>query len=256
MKNKVEFILNELIKTYIKIQEPISSTALKELAHLNMSPSTIRGYFQNLEKMGMIEKEHFASGSYPSVKAMEFYWKKRLPKKIKFFSVDWLENECKNYNVSALVKIFENQMLKEVYNVNNKFIVLEFNEDETVIKYDEHIYNLLLSLKDLYSKDLVKILNHYKLYGLLKKIKNFQKNYIINQKLLYNKFNNINFNTLKQIDDCIINYDKKILIKKYHLSDKDREIDICLIGSVYTDFESLLESMKGGENGKKSQKKA
>ena len=168
MKKKVEFILNELIKTYLKIQEPISSASLKELAHLNMSPSTIRGYFQNLEKMGMIQKEHFASGSYPSVKAMDFYWKKRLPEKIRFFSIDLLEKECKNYNVSALVRIFENQVLKEVYNVNNKFIVLEFREDETVIKYDEHIYNLLKSLKYLNSKDLIKILTHYKLHGLLK----------------------------------------------------------------------------------------
>ncbi len=252
MKNKVEFILNELIKTYLKVQEPISSTALKELSHLNMSPSTIRGYFQILEKKGMIQKEHFASGSYPSVKAMDFYWKHKLPKKIKFFSIDLLEEECKQYNVSALVKIFENQMLKEVYNVKNKFIVLEFEEDETVLKYDENIYNLLKSLKYLNLKELKKILTHYKLYDLLKNIKNFQKKYIINQKLLYNKFNNINFDFLKQVEDYYINYDEKLLIKKYHLLNEEKEIDIYIIGDIYSDFESLFESMKGGENGKTS----
>lgn len=248
MKNKVEFILNELIKTYLKVQEPISSTALKKLAHLNMSPSTIRGYFQNLEKMGMIKKEHFSSGSYPSLKAMEFYWKNNFPKKIKFFSLELLEEKCEKYNISALVKIFENQVLMEVYNVNNKFIVLEFKSDEIVIKYDENLFYLLKSLKYIELKELFKVLKHYKLLSLMKKIQKFQKDYIINKKLLYNKFNDFKFDSLNQIDDYSINYNNKMIIKKYRIINSEKEIDICLIGSVYTDFEDFFESMKGGEN--------
>jgi len=252
MKEKVELVLVELIKSYLNVKEPISSTALKELAQLNMSPSTIRGYFQSLEKMGMIEKEHFASGSYPSMKAMEFFWAKNLPSSIKYFSFEELKEKCEEFEIGALVKIFENQMLNEVYNVKNRFIVLEFENDETVIKYDENIFNLLKSLKFLESKELIKIFKHYKLLELIKKIKNFQKNYLINQKLLYNKFNKLNLDFLKEIDDFYINYNKKVLIKKYSCFDEKKEIEIYLIGNIYSNFLGLFESMKGGENGKKA----
>jgi len=252
MKKKVELVLVELIKNYLNIKEPISSTALKELANLNMSPSTIRGYFQNLEKMGMIEKEHFASGSYPSVKAMEFFWKQNFPLNIKYFSFKELKEKCEEFEVGALVKIFENQMLNEVYNVNNKFIVLEFENDETVIKYDENIFNLLKSFKFLDSKELMKIFSHYNLFNLIKKIKNFQKSYLINQNLLYNKLNKFNLDFLKEIDDFYINYNKKLLIKKYFLFNEREEIEIYLIGNIYSNFLGLFESMKGGENGKET----
>ena len=180
MQKKVELILNELIKNYIKIKEPISSTTLKEIANLKLSPSTIRGYFQTLEKMGMIEKEHIASGSYPSVDAMEIFWQKHLPKKIKYIPLESLDKRCENFDIAVFVKIFENQLLKEVYNVNNKFIILEFENNEAVLKYDENVFNFLKSLKYMHVKEIVKLLKYYKLFELLKKIKNFQKNYIIN----------------------------------------------------------------------------
>ncbi len=215
MNKKVELVLNELIKNYLKIHQPISSTYLKELAQLSMSPSTIRGYFQILEKMGMIEKEHFASGSYPSTKAMEYYWRENLPINIKNFSIEILKERCEEFNIVAFIKIFENQVLNEVYNVNNKFIVLEFENEEAVIKYDENIFNLLKSLKFLELKELIKIFKHYKINNLLKKIKNFQKNYIFNQNLLYNKFNNINLSFLNHIDDYYIKYNQTIFTGVY-----------------------------------------
>ena len=246
MKAKVELVLIELIKNYLNIQEPISSTALKELAQLNMSPSTIRGYFQHLEKMGMIEKEHFASGSYPSMKAMEFFWKQYFPENIDI-SFEELKEKCEKFEIGAFVKIFENQMLNEVYNVNNKFIVLEFEKDEMVIKYDKNIFNLLKSFKFLNSKDLIKIFEYYNLLNLIKKIRNFQKNYVINQKLLYNKFNQFNFDFFNEIDDFYINKDKKILIKKYLIFEDQKEIEIYLIGNIYSNFLALFDYVKGGD---------
>jgi len=244
MKEKVELVLIELIKNYLNIQEPISSAALKRLAQLEMSPSTIRVYFQNLEKMGMIEKEHFASGSYPSIKAMEFFWKRNFPQKIEISSFDELKEKCKKFKIGAFIKVFENQMLKEVYNVHNKFIVLEFENDETIIKYDTNIFNLLKSLKYLDSKELIKIFKHYKLLTLTKKIKNFQKSYMINQKLIYNK---LNLELLKEIDDFYINYNKKLVIKKYFMFDNKKEMEIYLVGDIYSNFLGVVESMKGGD---------
>ena len=252
MNKKVELVLNELIKNYLKIHQPISSTYLKELAQLSMSPSTIRGYFQILEKMGMIEKEHFASGSYPSTKAMEYYWRENLPINIKNFSIEILKEKCEEFNIVAFIKIFENQVLNEVYNVNNKFIVLEFENDETVIKYEENLFNLLKSFKYLNLKELLKFFKHYNLNQLIKNVKNFKKTYIINQKLLYNNFSEVNFEFLNQVNKFFINYDKKFIIRKYEIDDNKKEIDIYLIGNIYSDFIKFFDSMKGGENGKTS----
>ena len=247
MNKKVELVLNELIKNYLKIHQPISSAYLKELAHFNISPSTIRGYFQTLEKMGMIEKEHFASGSYPSIKAMEYYWRENLPINIENFSIDILKEQCEKFDIVAFIKIFENQMLNEVYNVNNKFIVLEFENDETVIKYDENVFNLLKSFKYLNLKELLKFFKHYNLNKLIENIKNFKKTYIINQKLLYNNFSEVNFDFLNQIDKFFINYDKKFLIKKYEVNDDKKEIDVYLVGDIYSNFTEFFDFMKGGE---------
>ena len=128
MDEKLELILNELIKNYIKIKEPISSKYLKDLAQLNISASTIRSYFQSLEKQGMLKKEHISSGSYPSIKAMDFFWKQMLPKK-RNISIDKLNQKCEEFEVFVYIKIFDNQLLENIYNVENKFIVLEFEND-------------------------------------------------------------------------------------------------------------------------------
>ncbi len=248
MKRKIELILDELIKCYIKKKEPISSSLLKKLAHLNISPSTIRCYFQNLEKEGLIKKEHISSGSYPSIKAMEFFWKKQIPENIFIDDIKWLKAKSEKYEIFAFIKIFENQLLNEVYNLNNKFIILEFENDEAVIRYDPLIYDFLKSLTKMYVKDLNLLFEKYKLHQLLKKIKNFQKKIMVNENLLYKKFNDFDINYLQQIDNMKIDYQNKILIKKYFIRNFDREIEIFIMGDIYTDFISLFESMKGGKN--------
>ena len=186
MKRKVELVLDELIKNFIKIREPISSSLLKELAQLDISPSTIRNYFQMLEKIGMVEKEHISSGSIPSVRAMEFFWKKEFPMEFQSNNVKKLDKACQEYGTLAFIKIFENQMLDEVYNVQNKFIILEFDNDETVVRFQPEIFDFLKSFRKMYVKDLNILFKHYNLDYLSKKIKNFYKEMTLNENLLYN----------------------------------------------------------------------
>jgi len=244
MNKKVELILNELIKQYLKRKEPISSTLLKELGNLEISPSTIRGYFQSLEKMGLIQKEHISSGSYPSIYAMKNFWMYNFPENIEI-DLEKLKDLSEKFDIAVIAKIFENQMLMNIYNLNNKFIVLEFENDEAVIRYSDEIYNFLKSLINLYVKDLEKLFERYKLNLLLKKIKNFQKELNFNEKLLYNKFDKINLDFLNQIDN--MKFIDNILIKKFKIYNDKKEIEVYLIGDVYTDFLSLFDFMKGGE---------
>jgi len=246
MNERVELILYELIKHYIKMKEPISSKSLKDLAQLNISASTIRGYFQNLERAGMLEKEHISSGSYPSIKAMEFFWNQMLPKKCEL-TIDELNKECKEFDVFAYIKIFDNQLLNEIYNVKNKFILLEFENDEIVIKYQKEIFDLLNSFKMMYISDLEKIFFKYKIDVLLEKLKKFNQNIKINENLLYNKFNNLNLENLSYINNIKIDYKNKMIIKKIEFSKENKNFEIYLIGDIYSDFLTLFEIMKGGK---------
>ena len=247
MNERLKLILNELIKNYIKIKEPISSKSLKDLAHLDISASTIRGYFQNLEKKGMLKKEHISSGSYPSIKAMEFFWNQMLPQRYEL-SIDILNEKCKEFDIFAYIKIFENQLLYNIYNVQNKFIVLEFENDELVIKYQKEIFDLLNSFKMMYISDLQKIFFKYKIDILNEKLKKFNKDIKINEKLLYNSFNNLNLNNLSYINNIKIDYKNRLIIKKTEFSKDNKNFEIYLIGDIYSDFLSLFELIKEGKN--------
>ena len=246
MNKRIEVILNELIKHYIKIKEPISSNSLKDLAHLDVSASTIRGYFQTLEKNGMLKKEHVSSGSYPSIKAMEFFWNQMLPKECEI-SIDELNTKCEEFDIFAYIKIFDNQLLQNIYNVENKFIVLEFENEEMVIKYQKEIFDLLNSFKMMSITDLQKIFFKYKILFLLEKLKKFNKLIKINEKLLYNNFNNLNLNNLSYINNIKIDYKNKSITKKIEFSKDNKNFEIYLIGDIYSDFLSLFETMKGGK---------
>ena len=247
MNKKLELILDELIKVYIKTKQPISSKALKNLAQLDISASTIRGYFQNLEKIGMLKKEHISSGSYPSIKAMDFFWKRYLSKK-EIISIDNLNIKCEKADIFAYIKIFDNQLLREVYNVNNKFILLEFENKEIVIPYQKEIFDLLKSLKMISILDLKKLSEKYKIDILEKNLKNFHQNVKFNKKLLYNKLDNLNLSKLSYVNNIKIDYQNQLIIKKISFSKENKDFEIYLIGDIYSDFLSLFEIKKGGKS--------
>ena len=120
MKEKVELVLNELIQVYLIKSEPLSSTKLKKLANLPFSASSIRSYLKELEENNLVKKEHFSSGSYPSIKAMQAFWHKSLKNRIVDLESD-LKTLSKELDIYIMIEMFENQMLVEVYNLNNKF---------------------------------------------------------------------------------------------------------------------------------------
>ena len=253
MRERLELILDELIKNYLNLKKPISSSSLKKLSNLEISPSTIRGYFQSLEEIGMIEKEHFASGSYPTKKAMENFWKKYFPDSFDF-SIKKLEEKAKEFDIAVIVEMFENELLNRVYNFNDKFIILEFESEEIVLRYSKEVFNFLKSLEKIFSLDLITISNHYKLNFLLKKLEIFQKEFTFNKKMLYNKFNEVDIINLNQLDDTLI-IKKDVIIKKFHLTKDNNKIDITLIGDIYSNFVTFFEELKGGENEEEKEKR-
>jgi len=249
MNKKVELVLNALIDTYLKYNKPISSTTLKEEAELPYSASSIRNYLQNLEKTGLVIKEHFSSGSKPSKKAMLNYWQDVLPTKFKEIDIDTLKNKCYELDIFAFVKVFENQMLNNVYNFKNKFLILEFEKEEIVFKYSENLFLFLNSLKGLYLEDIKHIFKKYKLDN-IKKIDNLYDYFTFNQKILYNLCNDFEVERFKDfnLNTSIAPFEKKGVIYKF----KANNLEAILVADVYSNFLELISSLQGGENGKKT----
>jgi heat-inducible transcriptional repressor len=248
MKEKVELVLNELIQVYLIKSEPLSSTKLKELAKLPFSASSIRSYLKRLEENELVEKEHFSSGSYPSVKAMKSFWRENLKNRTIDTDSD-LKQLSEELDIYVMIEMFENQLLVDVYNLNNKFIVLEFEKEEVVFKYDDNLYTLFKSVKGILLDELKKYLLHIGLKKEYEKIKtlykysSFNKKFIYKEDLDYKPFENYNFeifqNGISFINDYLV---FKTLENKNSVFNK-----ILLIGNVYTDFFEITKPVKGGE---------
>jgi heat-inducible transcriptional repressor len=247
MKNKVELVLYELIQVYLQKSEPLSSTKLKEMADLPFSASSIRSYLKQLEKNNLVEKEHFSSGSYPSAKAMETFWRDNLKNRVVPADTD-LEKKAQELDIYIMIEMFENQLLVDVYNLNNRFIILEFEKDEVVFRYDSNLYILFKSVKGMLLDELKKYLLHIGLEKEYEKIKNLYKYKAYNKKFLYKSgiepevFENYRFSRFPKgisfINDYLVMRD---------IQNSEREFrHILLMGSIYTDFFEITKPAKEG----------
>jgi len=248
MKEKVELVLNELIQVYLMKSKPLSSTKLKEIAKLPFSASSIRSYLKELEEYDLVVKEHFSSGSYPSVKAMKSFWRDSLKNRTVNDNID-LEEKAKELDIYVMIEMFENQLLVDVYNLNNRFIVLEFEKDEVVFKYDHNLYTLFKSVKGILLDELRKYLLHIGLKKEYEKIKDLYKYQTFNRKFIYKEdienltFENYEFDKFPKGVSFLNDY---LIMKTLQNEDKKYK-QILMIGKVYTDFFEITKPVKGGD---------
>jgi len=162
------------------------------MANLPFSASSIRSYLKELEKFELIVKEHFSSGSYPSVKAMKSFWQDSLKNRTIDSDAN-LKELAEELDIYIMIEMFENQLLVEVYNLNNKFIVLEFEEDEVVFRYDDNLYTFFMSVKGMLLDELKKYLLHIGLFKEYETIKKLYKYESYNKKFIYKENLNTEF---------------------------------------------------------------
>jgi heat-inducible transcriptional repressor len=248
MNNKVELVLEELIKEYLKELAPISSTKLKEKANLPFSASSIRSYFQKLNEKGLIEKEHLASGSKPSIKALKDFWIKNFEKIDLDFYV--LESKVKENNIYFAAKMFENELLNRVEKCD-KFIILEFEKHEFIFKYDENLFIFFKSLEKNNISEIIKYLKYLNLTEILKKIDTIYEYLCYNQKRLFEfsqlidikAFINFEFNHIHQG----LNFLDEVIVYKGLIDIDNKKCEYVLVGDIYSNFLNLI---KGGVSGK------
>ena len=69
-RNKV---LKAIVEIFIKTANPVGSSVLKEEAHFEVSPATLRNEMAQLEKDGFLEQSHTSGGRIPTSSGYRFF---------------------------------------------------------------------------------------------------------------------------------------------------------------------------------------
>lgn len=162
MTDKKEFLLHSIIKAYIEHLEPIGSSQLKSMYDITYSPATIRGYFKKLGDEGFLAQEHVSSGRTPTTEALKQYWANKLNFKLDFVdekAIAYLSNEI---GLSVFIQDQKSDTLKDILNVENRYMILEFTTFAITVKFTDALYRFL---SDMIGLELIHIVNISKQVG-------------------------------------------------------------------------------------------
>ncbi|RXJ84421.1 heat-shock protein [Arcobacter cloacae] len=195
MMDKKEFLLQSIIKAYIEHLEPIGSTQLKSMYDITYSPATIRGYFKKLGEEGYLAQEHISSGRTPTTEALKQYWQSKLNFKLKGVNLRALEYFSSKMGISVFIKKEKADILKNVLNVENRYMILEFSSFAISVRYSDALYRFLNDMIDVSLKDITKISKDVGAYEVYESI---------NQTLQNSDFQIFNY---KEFLNLALNYD-------------------------------------------------
>lgn len=157
MIDKKEFLLQSIIKAYIEHLEPIGSKELKSMYELDYSPATIRGYFKKLGDEGFLAQEHISSGRTPTNEALKQYWIGKLNFSILGVNIKAIEFLANKIGVTVFLKKEKSDILQNIINVENRYIILEFTTFVVNIKFNPALYKFLSDFLQSSLKDILKI---------------------------------------------------------------------------------------------------
>lgn len=154
-----ELILKNVVIHYIETPEPIGSSQLKESLELNVSPATIRNYFKKLVAEGYLDQLHSSSGRIPTSMAFKEYWYGQLEKQpnVNIEDEKSLIDGSKFFGLYSIVRVENKNKLLNVFNIENKFLLLQFEEGEIVFKYERLLEAFLTQFNGYNLVDLLKV---------------------------------------------------------------------------------------------------
>ena len=176
MIDKKEFLLQSIIKAYIEHLEPIGSSQLKSMYDITYSPATIRGYFKKLGDEGYLAQEHISSGRTPTIEALKEFWISRLDFKLDFVNLEALKYLADQIGVCVFIKEQKTDTLQNILNVENKYMILEFNSFSITIKYSSALHRFLQDMIGLDINHIVKISKQVGAYELYEQINVYLQN--------------------------------------------------------------------------------
>lgn len=100
ISERKKFLLETIIKEYVKTAQPVSSGVLVDKYKLDISPATVRNEMMELEEEGYIRQPHTSAGRVPTEEAYEL------------ILADWLaskkKKELKEGETKLLDRLFSN----------------------------------------------------------------------------------------------------------------------------------------------------
>ena len=252
--NKRDLILESIISAYLDDNTPIGSSELGSRMQISIPASTIRVYFKKLSDEGAITQLHVSGGRIPTVATMQEYWqsKLRFDNVLQISNLENLALILKEFEIYCMIFSSDNELLREVLNYNNRFIVLVFDEDEIIMKFEPRIYKFLLNLVGISLKDLEIASIQVGLSGLrskIKELKNSKIEFLANEVVAYKIFKDERFKILLN-PSIAVNFGKNLIFSPYFesgfmgikravkLGEKDATM-ICA-GSVYEDYDKFF----------------
>ncbi|MFY9073497.1 heat-shock protein [Malaciobacter mytili] len=202
MIDKKEFLLQSIIKAYIEHLEPIGSSQLKTMYDIAYSPATIRGYFKKLGDEGFLAQEHASSGRTPTTEALKQYWDNKLNFRLSFIDLETIEYLAKRIGITVFIKKLKSDKLKNIINIQDKYMILEFDNFPITIKFSSALYRFLLDLIDLEINHILKISRDVGAYELYEQLSIFLKNRDFS---IYNSKEFLNIALSYDFDERVIN---------------------------------------------------
>ncbi len=147
MKRKYEEILETVVRAFLQTHEPIGSATLKKKLPFDIAPATIRYYFNKMVERGELEQLHKSSGRIPTEQTLKRYWRNHLRElDLICDAMDELARISEREELFLLVKPLRKNSLKSVERVGNRYLILAFEEDEYVVRYQAQVESFLHDL--------------------------------------------------------------------------------------------------------------
>lgn len=261
--NKRDLILNSIIEAYLSENLPIGSHELGSRMSVSIPASTIRVYFKKLSDEGEITQLHISGGRVPTFSAMYRYWYEResdfLANNINIKSkesVSNLINLAYEYDLYCMLFASKVQNLKNLTIANDRFIILEFDDDELVLKYDLRVYKFLSNLIGVNLDQLETFVAQVGLSELRVKIRELKRSKIYvqeNEKVALQSFGQELFRSMLE-PSFVSNlryginmppiFNEGLLALKLTADYMGNEATLLCAGSVYSDYASFVNQIK------------
>nr|WP_196780158.1 HrcA family transcriptional regulator [Campylobacter concisus] len=252
-------ILNSIIEAYLQDNMPIGSNELGSRMSAAIPASTIRVYFKKLSDEGEITKLHISGGRIPTIAAMRRYWSEIFAISdinLEINDAEELKKLCYEFELYCMIfGTIDNELL-EILNLNNRYMILNFGEDEIVIKFDARMYKFLSNLAGVSLNKLELICSQVGLSELKSKIRELKRTKIYfqeNEILAFDMFKDRRFKMVfdpsfsLQMDEKLTfspMFDENFMGLKFSTNYLGNEAEMICAGSIYTDYVKFINLIK------------
>ncbi|MGP1561201.1 MAG: hypothetical protein ACTTIC_03835 [Helicobacteraceae bacterium] len=158
-KNLEDLILKNVVIHYIQTPEPIGSSQLQQILDLSVSSATIRNYLKKLVADGYLDKLHSSSGRIPTFQAFREFWLEEFKSKprIELQDLANIQSAGEFFGIYGILSKDEPNALSNLYNIENRILVLDFEKNQVCIEYDPNLEIFLSEFTGHDSSDLLRL---------------------------------------------------------------------------------------------------